>query len=101
MLQFCNDFKKVATVMTQPVATPNNQTVCTESTIDQLAIETGMVVVRLIELHGLHEVHVHSIYLEYHSVCPLVGIGTLPLPLSIASVPLPLEPKGGGQPACG
>ena len=56
MLQFCNDFKKVATVMTQPVATPNNQTVCTESTIDQLAIETGMVVVRLIELHGLHKV---------------------------------------------
>ncbi len=28
-------------------------------------------------------------YEEYHSVCPLVGIGTLPIPLSPASVPLP------------
>ncbi len=35
-------------------------------------------------------------YKEYHSVCPLVGIGTLPTPLSPASVPLPPEPKGGG-----
>ncbi len=31
------------------------------------------------------------------SVCPLVGIGTLPSPLSPASVPLPPEPKGGGE----
>jgi hypothetical protein len=35
-------------------------------------------------------------YKEYHSVCPRVGIGTLPPPLSPASVPLPPEPKGGG-----
>ncbi len=34
------------------------------------------------------------IYIEYHSVCPLVGVGT---PLSPASVPLPPEPKGGGH----
>jgi hypothetical protein len=40
-----------------------------------------------------HKVH---IYKEYHSVCPLVGIGTLPPPLSPASVTLPPEPKGGG-----
>jgi hypothetical protein len=40
-----------------------------------------------------HKVH---IYLEYHRVCPLVGIGTLPPPLSPASLPLPPEPKGGG-----
>ncbi len=33
---------------------------------------------------------------ECHSVCPLVGIGTLPTPLSPASVPLPPEPGGGG-----
>jgi hypothetical protein len=33
---------------------------------------------------------------EYHSVCPLVRIGTLPTPLSPASVPLPHEPGGGG-----
>jgi hypothetical protein len=31
-------------------------------------------------------------YKEYHSVCPLVGIGTLPTPLSPASLPLPPEP---------
>jgi hypothetical protein len=31
------------------------------------------------------------IYLEYHSVCPLVGIGTLPTHLSPASVPLSQE----------
>ncbi len=35
------------------------------------------------------------IYIEYLSVCPLVGIGTSPTPLSPASVPLPPEPKGG------
>jgi hypothetical protein len=34
---------------------------------------------------------------EYHSVCPLVGIGTLPTPLSPASVPLPPEPGGGAH----
>ncbi len=37
------------------------------------------------------------IYEEYHSVCPLVGIGTLPPPLSLASVPLPPEPEPGGH----
>ncbi len=42
------------------------------------------------------------IYKEYHSVCPLVGIGTLPTPLSPASVPLPPELKGeGGTLTCG
>ncbi len=39
-----------------------------------------------------HKVH---LYKEYHSVCPLVGIWTLPTPLSPASVPLPPEPKRG------
>ncbi len=34
------------------------------------------------------------IFAEYHSVCPLVGIRTLPPSLSPASVPLPLA-KGG------
>jgi hypothetical protein len=42
------------------------------------------------------------INIEYHSACPLVGIGTLSPPLSPASVPLPPEPKGaGGTLACG
>jgi hypothetical protein len=36
------------------------------------------------------------VHKEHHRVCPLVGIGTLPTPLSPASVPLPPEPKGGG-----
>jgi hypothetical protein len=46
-----------------------------------------------------HKVH---IYKEYHSKCPLVGIGTLPPPLSPASVPLPPETKGRGVTfACG
>ncbi len=39
--------------------------------------------------------HKVRIYEEYHSVSPLVGIGTLPTPLSPASVPLPPEPGGG------
>ncbi len=41
-------------------------------------------------------------YKEYHSVCPLVGIETLPTPLSPAIVPQPLPPEprgGGGAPA--
>jgi hypothetical protein len=41
------------------------------------------------------------IYKEYHSLCPLVGIGTLPSPPSPASVPLPPDPKGDGTLACG
>ncbi len=45
-----------------------------------------------------HKVHT---YIEYHSVCPLVGIGTLPPPLSTERLPLPPEPKGGGTLACG
>ena len=39
-----------------------------------------------------HKVHK---YKEYHSVSPRVGIGTLPTPLSPASVPLPPEPGRG------
>ncbi len=41
--------------------------------------------------HSVHKVH---IFTEYHSLCPLAGIGTLPPRLSPASVPLPPEPKG-------
>ncbi len=50
-------------------------------------------VLRMYIVRVLHKVH---IYKEYHSVCPLVGIGSLPPPLSPASVPLPPEPKEGG-----
>jgi hypothetical protein len=38
----------------------------------------------------------YTVYKEYHSVCPLVGIGTLPTLLSPASVPLPQNRGGGG-----
>ncbi len=38
--------------------------------------------------------HKAHIYIEYHRVCLLVGIGTLPPPLSPASMPLPPEPGG-------
>jgi hypothetical protein len=41
------------------------------------------------------------IYKEYHSVCPLFGIGTLPTPLSPSSVPLPPEPGGGAHSPAG
>ncbi len=40
---------------------------------------------------SLHKVR---IYKEYHSVCPLFGIETLPTPLLPASVPLRPEPAG-------
>ncbi len=40
--------------------------------------------------------HKVLIYTEYHSLCPLVGIGTLPPPLSPASVSFPPVPKAGG-----
>ncbi len=44
------------------------------------------------------DTHKVSIYKEYHSVCSLVGIGTLPTPLSpAANVPLPPEPGGRGH----
>ncbi len=38
--------------------------------------------------------HKVYIYKEYHSVCPFVGIGTLPTPFSPASVPSP-QNRGG------
>jgi hypothetical protein len=47
-----------------------------------------------------HKVH---IFTEYHSVCPLVGIG-LSHPLSrqrVCTVHLPPVPKGGGILVCG
>ena len=44
------------------------------------------------------KVHIYTVYIKYHSVCPLVGIGTPPPPLPQASMPLPPppQPKGGG-----
>jgi hypothetical protein len=43
------------------------------------------------QVPGLHIPLSHKvlIYIEYHIVCPLVGIEALPPPLSHASVPLP------------
>jgi hypothetical protein len=40
--------------------------------------------------------HKVFIFIEPHSVCPLVGIGTPPTPLPHASAPFPPRPKGGG-----
>jgi hypothetical protein len=50
---------------------------------------------------GIKKDTAQSTYIEYHSVCPLVGIGTLPPPLSPASVPLPPEPGGGAHSPAG
>ncbi len=36
------------------------------------------------------------LYIEHHSVCPLVGIGTPPTPLPQASAPLPPDKRVGG-----
>ena len=36
-----------------------------------------------------------KVYLEYHSVCPIVGIGPTPPPPLKVSVSPPLDPKGG------
>ncbi len=44
--------------------------------------------------------HKVRIYKEYHSVCPLVEIGTLPPPLSPASVP-PVPKDGGAHSPAG
>jgi hypothetical protein len=40
--------------------------------------------------------HKDHLFIEYHSVCPLVGIGTLPSLLLPAIVPFAPEPKGEG-----
>ncbi len=47
-----------------------------------------------LESTGKHTKYICT-YKEYHIVCPLVGIGTLPPPFSPASVP-PLRNQGGG-----
>ncbi len=44
------------------------------------------------------ELHKVSIYKEHHSLCPLVRIGTLPPPLSPASVPIPTNQGGAHSP---
>jgi hypothetical protein len=49
--------------------------------------------------HGWN--HKVRLYKEYKSVCPLIGIATLPTPLSPASVPLPPEPGGGAHSPAG
>jgi hypothetical protein len=49
-------------------------------------------------MNSLRLTHKLRIFKEYHSVCPLVGMGTLPTPLSPASVPLPPERGGWGRP---
>jgi len=41
--------------------------------------------------------HIVHLYLEYYSVCPLIGIGTLPPPNSPESMPLPPAPKKEGD----
>ncbi len=45
--------------------------------------------------------HKVRIYKEYHSICPLVRIGTLPTPLSPASVPLPKNRGEGARTPAG
>jgi hypothetical protein len=54
-------------------------------------------------LYRIGVAHKVRIYKEYHSVCPLVGIGTLPTPISPAIVPLSPQNRrgGGGTLACG
>ncbi len=61
-------------------------TICVEKNLADASVQ-----------HWNHKVH---IYTEYHSVCPLVGIGTLLPHLSPASVPLPRYQRGGSL-ACG
>ncbi len=52
---------------------------------------------QLLELSQDTLLHKVRIFTEYHSVRPLVGIGTLPRPLTPASVPLPpCRTKGAG-----
>ncbi len=48
-----------------------------------------------VPFHSYTPTHKLHIYIEYHRVCPRVGIGDLPLPLPQASVLLPPEPKRG------
>jgi hypothetical protein len=50
-----------------------------------------------INCRTLYSQSTYILYEEYHSVCPLVGIGTLPTPLSPVSVPpSPQNPRTGG-----
>jgi hypothetical protein len=76
--------------------------VCSEHQAKNNGDEFWTINVRLeyIYVKYLSVSHKVRIYKENHSVCSLVGIGTLPTPLSPASVPLPLEP-GGAHSAAG
>ncbi len=58
-------------------------------------VKVGALVIKsFLMLHTF--VHKERKYKEYHSGYPLIGIGTLPTPLSLARVPLPPEPREGG-----
>jgi hypothetical protein len=50
--------------------------------------------------HRVSITHKAHIYLEYHSVCPLVEIGTPPSPVSQAGVSSPLKQREGVRLAC-
>jgi hypothetical protein len=66
-----------------------NDDICRNRELAWLRVRTAS----LMKSAVCRKVHLHK---EYNSVCPLVGIGTLPTPLSPVSVPLPPETKGGG-----
>jgi hypothetical protein len=59
-----------------------------------LLVQIGEKAVDRLKPHQGSKAHKVHKYKEYHSVCPLVGIGTLPTPLSPASVPPPPRTKG-------
>ncbi len=59
--------------------------------------ECSLTTVIVYNVHNRFTVnHKVFIYIEHHSVCPLVGIGTPPTPLSQASVPSPPDQRVGG-----
>ncbi len=66
------------------------------------SVHSAILSLHLIAFYILMVSHIHKVhlYLEYHSACPLVGIGTTRPPLPLASVYPPPEPGGTHSPGC-
>ncbi len=78
------------------ICRPSDSTVSEDAGIEPRTVATTALAVRRSNNSALSHPHykVH-IYKEYHSVCPLVGIGTLPPPSHASECAPPPQAKGG------
>jgi hypothetical protein len=81
--------------MTVAVSLAHRVIICKEG-VDLSSLLTVGIFYKIVNVISKKYVY-NILYIEYHNVSTLDGIGALPTPLSQASVPLPPESRGGGK----